>query len=86
MSEVECKYAKQYQGFRKPACNKGDPCDLCTMKFRLQEIAGALERPPFEFKGKGYAYVAELETQLYILTFKAEKQAVISLEHKKEKK
>jgi hypothetical protein len=81
MSEAICKYAKQYQGLRKPACNKGDPCELCTMKFRLQEVSRILDRPPFEFKGKGYAYVAELEAQLHILTFKAEKLTLISLEN-----
>jgi hypothetical protein len=76
-----CKYSKQYQGLRKPACNKGNPCELCLMKFNLQEATKVLDRPPFKFKGKDYAYVAELKTQLHYLSFKAESATLKSLEN-----
>lgn len=40
--KIKCKNADEYKGIRKPACNKGNPCETCVAKYKeTQELKGA---------------------------------------------
>jgi hypothetical protein len=69
---TECKYAKQYQGIRKP--KRSDCCELCDEKYQIQQIAAILDRPLFDLKGKDSRHIIRLWTRLRDFTYHAEKE------------
>lgn len=37
INPVKCKNADQYLGLYKPTCNNGNPCEVCSLRFELQQ-------------------------------------------------
>lgn len=70
----ECKNAIKYLGARRPRCNDGEGCDLCNLKWDLQEIARNLDRPLFDLAGLDYRTTLGLFDALRYASFIEVKQ------------
>lgn len=74
----ECRNAIKYLGARKPKCNAGEGCDLCNLKWDIQEIDRKLERPLFDLAGVNYLTTLTLFNELRHVSFIEEKHLAVT--------
>lgn len=46
---IKCKNADRYKAIHPPRCNKGDPCEVCRLKWENAELRRAQEDERFRY-------------------------------------